>query len=204
MREKEIRLALRQRLSDTFGDDQDTLILDELGICQGAVRIDIAVVNGALHGYEIKSEHDTLYRLPTQEASYSKVFDKVTIVIGKSFLSSIRKSIPSWWGIMVAMQDVHGTPQLITKREPRMNTAVDAFALAQLLWREEALELLKEHGLDHGLRTKSRKLLWQALANNISLSDLRTNVREKLVKRKGWRVGISPERDGAMSQPFSK
>ena len=48
------------------------MILDELGICRGRVRIDLTVVNGLLHGYEIKSERDTLARLETQADLYGR------------------------------------------------------------------------------------------------------------------------------------
>jgi len=36
----------------------------------GASRIDRAVVNGSVHGYEIKSETDDLTRLPAQARAY--------------------------------------------------------------------------------------------------------------------------------------
>lgn len=48
MRDPEIRRRLRQHLEDEFGDDPTALILDELGVCCGRVRADMAVVNGEL------------------------------------------------------------------------------------------------------------------------------------------------------------
>ncbi|HEX6037420.1 MAG TPA: hypothetical protein VFZ20_05255, partial [Longimicrobium sp.] len=48
-----------------------SLVVPELEICQREFRIDVAVVSGtALHGYEIKSDRDTLSRLPAQAVAY--------------------------------------------------------------------------------------------------------------------------------------
>ena len=59
MRDVDIRRALRTRVRDS-DDMKEALVVDELGLCQGRARIDLAVVNSSLHGYEIKSERDTL------------------------------------------------------------------------------------------------------------------------------------------------
>src|SRR5262245_26146770 len=56
----EIRHALRAYLRARYADKPGTAILDELAICRGQVRVDLAVVNGSVHGYEIKSDRDTL------------------------------------------------------------------------------------------------------------------------------------------------
>ena len=60
----QIRTALRRHLLQQHIDNHDTLILDELGVRHGTARIDIVVINGVMHGYEIKSDRDTLNRLP--------------------------------------------------------------------------------------------------------------------------------------------
>ncbi len=60
MREIDIRLALRAKLEKLHPGESDTLLGQELGLCQGFARVDLAVVNGTVHGYEIKSEQDTL------------------------------------------------------------------------------------------------------------------------------------------------
>ena len=67
-------------------NDPQTLIVEELGIRQGAARVDVAVVNGSLHGYEIKSARDTLERLPKQSELYSSVFDTITLVTAENHL----------------------------------------------------------------------------------------------------------------------
>ena len=51
-----------------------TLFVNELGLNHGRFRADIAVMNGKLVGYEIKTDQDTLVRLPAQIDGYNEVF----------------------------------------------------------------------------------------------------------------------------------
>lgn len=187
MRDRDIRTVLRDQLHKEYGHDSDTRILDELGVCQGSVRIDMAVVNGSLNGYEIKSERDTLERLPQQCAHYSKVFDHITVVVGPSYFPAIREKVPDWWGVVVAQPSEDGTPILVQKRKPKKNPELHPYSIAQLLWRDEALAVLEEFGMADGFRTKPRKQIWQALADYLRLDELRDRVRSKLVSREGWR-----------------
>lgn len=196
MRDLDIRRTLRQRLTTDFGSDPTTLIVEELGICRGTVRADMAVVNGALKGFEIKSERDSLSRLPAQVSAYNKVFDTVTIVVAARHLHKVEALVPAWWGIFHADDRGCACPDLVCVRGEGVNIDVDPFALAQLLWRDEALHILEANGLAAGLRSKPRRYLWNALAENIKLSDLRELVRTHLKSRRRWRVDQSRKRDG--------
>ena len=75
------RRILKQSLATRYGGDGDTILVEELGLCRGFVRADIAVVNGLMKGFEIKSERDTLQRLQKQVEAYSRIFDTATIVV---------------------------------------------------------------------------------------------------------------------------
>jgi hypothetical protein len=55
-------------------------IVEEMGIA-GEARVDIALIGDHLHRFEIKSERDSLRRLPAQVEVYSRVFDYVTLVV---------------------------------------------------------------------------------------------------------------------------
>ncbi|MBI4469784.1 MAG: hypothetical protein HY650_10750 [Acidobacteria bacterium] len=46
--EADIRAALHSRLHREHAREADTLLIEELGLCCGRVRIDVAVVNGLL------------------------------------------------------------------------------------------------------------------------------------------------------------
>jgi hypothetical protein len=100
MRDKDIRQPLIRELRRSH--DTDTLLVDEFGLCQGDVRVDVAVINSALNGFEIKSDSDTLDRLPAQQHVYSKVLDTVTIVAGEKHVDGILKIVPEWWSVRSA------------------------------------------------------------------------------------------------------
>src|SRR5689334_19879557 len=140
MRDLDIRARLKNDLIVRHQDDRETVILDELGVCQGAVRVDVAVVNGLLAGYEIKSERDTLERLPAQAAAYGRVFDRVTLVTSGDHLLRVDTVIPGWWGLTMATNDGEGVT-LYEIRPPKPNPVIDPSAIVQLLWRDEALAL---------------------------------------------------------------
>ena len=54
-------------------------MLHELGILNGATRIDIAVITGQIEGYELKSERDTIQRRPAQRDLHNKVMDRIRL-----------------------------------------------------------------------------------------------------------------------------
>src|SRR4051812_15627734 len=83
MRDSDVRKALKERLHTQHVDDPHTVILEEMGVWSGSVRIDVAVINGELNGYELKSDRDTLERLPLQADIYSRVFDRLELVVGQ-------------------------------------------------------------------------------------------------------------------------
>ena len=64
MRDRDVRQALLAHLAELHAGDPDTRIVEEMGVWCGTARIDVAVVNGELCGFELKSERDTLERLP--------------------------------------------------------------------------------------------------------------------------------------------
>jgi hypothetical protein len=188
MRELDIRLALLSSIQSTHSNEAETLILEELGLCQGVARVDLAVVNGKVHGFEIKSAQDTLTRLPTQSEVYNRALDLVTIVVDRKHLKSVKSLVPKWWGICEARQTRNGSIELREIRSPSDKPQVDLFAQAQLLWRAEALEVLVERQLDSGLRTKPRHVIWRRLADSLPPAELKEIVRTRLKHRLGWRV----------------
>jgi len=134
----------------------------------------------------------TLARLPNQAEIYNRALDFVTIVAAPAHANKIANVVPSWWGILNAVED-GSMVRLERSREPRQNPAVDLFALAQLLWRDEALQALADRGLDTGLRSKPREELWRRLASELTLEELGRIVRERLKHRAAdWRSPASP------------
>ena len=183
MRDTDVRRALCDHLLAIHKNDPQTLIVEELGIRQGAARVDVAVVNNSLHGYEIKSARDTLERLPRQAKLYSGVFDTITLVTAENHLESALSVIPDWWGIVLARKEWK-TLELSLVREAKVNNEVDPLALVELLWREEALGLLQERDAAKGYQSKPRREIWKAVCDVYSIEELREAVCLALKRRK--------------------
>ena len=58
MRDRDVRQELYRQVRTIHALEPDTLFISELVLQRGAARIDLAVINGKLHGYEIKSDAD--------------------------------------------------------------------------------------------------------------------------------------------------
>lgn len=185
----DIRKLLYRKFIETedFISDPETKIVNEMDICFGTYRIDIAVVNGSLHGYEIKSEHDNLERLPAQIEAYNKVFDILTIATAENHISKVVDMVPDWWEIYCISKD-NGTPTLIQKRKFEINNHVNSFYLAQLLWKNELLELLSINGIKTGTKSKTRVALCSMVSENIKKQKIKNFVREKLKSRESWKA----------------
>lgn len=187
MRDRDIRAALHVQIEEAYRNDGDTLVIDELGLCEGDARIDVAVVNGSLTGYEIKSEADTLQRLPHQVSVYSRLLDQITLVSTERHLDKAKAMVPEWWGLSGATE-AGGQVQLEVVREAQQNPTVDPLAVVQLLWKDEALVLLTQLGIHKGMRSKPRPLLWKRLCEATTLSELSGLVRQQLKARRNWRL----------------
>lgn len=187
MRDVDIRLALITEMNRVHRDDPDTRIIEELGLCQGIARVDLAVVNGTIHGYEIKSERDTLARLPGQINVYSTALDFVTIIAAPTHVARVADIVPYWWGVWSVARSKQGY-RLKRSRRHQRNPQINAFALAQLLWRDEALEVLTKYGIAVGARSKPREFLWHRLASTLTVEELGHVVRMRLKQRgANWR-----------------
>lgn len=185
----DMRLALIRSLSTVseFNNDE-TYLVNELDICGGVSRADIVIVNGKLHGYEIKSQQDNLERLSSQISSYNQVFDTMTLVTCEKHLKSARKLIPKWWGIYCVSRS---SDHLVVKtaRKPKPNKGVSGLQLARLLWKDELLELIYSRtDFYRGLKSKSRYDLCLLASQYISRDDINDYVRETLKHRSDWRA----------------
>lgn len=185
MRDIDVRVALRSRLFAEHKGDSDTRVVEEMGIWSGSVRIDVAVINGELSGYEIKSDRDTLERLPVQAEIYSRSFDRVSLVVGAKHVKKANAIVPKWWGIIIARESENGL-LLSERRTPKLNPRPDPVMVARLLWRDEALRILEQHDLDRGFRSKPAETIYNRLADELPYIRLSQHVRHALKTRKGW------------------
>lgn len=186
MRDLDIRTALDAQLGVEH-PPEDTLIFHEFGVAHGAARVDIGVVNGSLEGFEIKSDRDTLRRLPAQVAAYNRVFDRVWIVVSGKHVGRLSGVVPAWWGVRHACDGPDGV-EIRIKRQAKLNPKREPLAVAQLLWRDELLVALTGLGLELGMRSKPKRAMQQTLAGAVDLDELASLVREA-IKRRDWRSG---------------
>lgn len=200
MRDIDVRQALwRKVLADHIRDPR-TRVVPELGVAYGEARVDIAVVNGRLHGFEIKSDSDTLARLPAQIEAYNRVFDRVTLVVGRKHIDSVMVFIPDWWGIKIATLGVRKAVHFTDLRPSSQNPGIDGASLAALLWRDEALAVLSARQMK-GIKSKTRPQLAAILAETLPLKELGQAVREAIKSREGWRSDAPQDTNVGSSPP---
>lgn len=183
--EIELRHALRERLRAAL--TEDARIIEELGIEHGSARIDLAVVNGALIGYEIKSDFDSLDRLANQMHAYHRVFDELSIVTTPMFVQQVERLLPPWWGILQAHCSDAGDVWLEVVRAPSANPRQEALSLLSLLWRDEAAALLAKHAAVKVKTKVTRVMLYAELAGLVDVATLRDWVSHALRHRDSWR-----------------
>jgi hypothetical protein len=190
----DIRKALDVGLRRTFETDLNVLIRHEFGVVSGQRRIDVAVLNGHLAGWEIKSDEDTLKRLPEQAESFGRVMEYLTIVTTSKHLDRSSAILPGSWGLVEAISGAGGV-RLVRRRRPRINRQTDAFSLAQLLWREEVMDEVKVRGNASGLSRKSRYFVWERLVETTPKKELRELVLKRLKQHGDWSGGQLQTRD---------
>lgn len=199
VKDSDIRMMLYSEIEGFFAYDRSTQIIDEMEICNGIVRVDVAVLNGALHGYEIKSESDNLLRLPKQAEYYNKVFDYMYFVCSDTKTEKSMRLIPDWWGVYVAYKN--GENICITLDRPaHPNGEIDPLILLQFLRKEEAVEFAQQFltSSNNKLARMSKSRLLEQLSTEVELSIIKQFVRIKLKERNGWRTReLRTQNDGS-------
>ncbi len=186
MTEDQIRSDIRSQLPRIFRKNSEARLVEEMEICAGKARADMAVISDRLIGIEIKGPRDNLDRLPSQVDQYSKCFDQVVLVVHELLANAAVQLIPQWWGVVVG-SDKNGTNTYQLRRRPNQNRGVDVDAVLTLLWRQE-IEALYIQFLDlpPSIRSSKRKLRTQLLAD-ISPTALKVAGIRQLRQRQEWR-----------------
>jgi len=192
MNEFEIRQSFHRKRLRRQHASESTVVINELGLNHGRCRADIAVVNGHLIGYEIKSDLDSLDRLTRQIEAYNAVFDRAFVVAGERHAGSIDKRLPEWWGLILSWRGPRGAVNFKTLRAGARNATIDPMSIARLLWHGEAAEVLRGRGFPPKVLRQPRAILYKHLADTLSIHDLRRTVTGCLKKRRNWRYPVSP------------
>ncbi len=183
----EIRGKLREWVSANLSCGPDDVLIDELGFVNlqpgrsidNAFRADLALANGRLVGFEIKSGSDSLKRWPSQCEAYFRVFDEVWLCTHGRHLEKALTMTPKNAGVLL-VDDLGG---LAILRSPKKNDSTSAYDVTGLLWRDE----LDEMCLMSGIRCLSRdtkKDVRMKVAQSLSISEIRAFTLKKLKARK--------------------
>jgi hypothetical protein len=184
--ESELRQALIASLRLAAPTAQ---ILEELGIEHGGARIDVALLDQGLAGFEIKSDFDSLDRLAHQMHAYHRVFDTLTVVTTTAFVSQVELLLPTWWGLWVAGDAADGAVRLNIARPATTNPRQEARSLLTLLWREEVLMLARAHAPGKVRASANRATLYDQLAAAADVPTVRQWVADALGRR-AWRGNV--------------
>lgn len=108
----------------------------------GKSKADVVVLNGTSTVYEIKSEYDSMARLPSQLASYSRVFDHVNVVTAPSRVEQVQALLPAHVGVVVLTR----RRTLSTVRPSRSNLRdITPDALFDVLRKPEYTKAIGDH-----------------------------------------------------------
>jgi len=183
----DIRHALHARYLHRARARPDTLVVDELGLVHAKCRIDVAVINGCIHGYEIKSARDTLGRLDRQLKIYCQTLQKLTLVVATKHVDAVMGIIPKWCGLIEAREGPRGGVSFHRMQKAQFNPNVKPYMVAHLLWRDEVKDLLKERGVALRELQGNRKQLYKMLCKTMTLNEITTSIQGCMEQRKTWR-----------------
>lgn len=196
MRDVDIRAALIAGIRRDHPDSTENRVWSELAVVLGASRVDVCLVNGTLTGWEIKSPRDNFDRLDAQIRHYDQVLDFAHIVVTSKDIQRARARVPARWGIVEAIEQ-DGVVSLRRRRQARRNRGIDPLSLAQLLWRDEAMDELRTRGVRGSWSKATRWDLWDALVAALTVEELRAAVRGRLKARPAREADRPYEQDGA-------
>lgn len=185
--DSDIRLALHVKRLRHARTRPDTLVVDELGLAHAKSRIDVAVINGCIHGYEIKSGKDSLDRLAAQIAIYRQTLQKLTIVAAPKHVAALMNHAPEWCGLIEAERGPRGGISFSVLRNAIANPEIDPVMVAHLLWRDEVIDLLGRAGYPSKDLRRPRKQLYEMLCEAMTLREITASIRSFMMQRPTWK-----------------
>jgi hypothetical protein len=177
--EATVRESLREEVVARLPGLSETIY--EFWVPRTNERADIVAIAASLWGFEIKTDRDTLNRLPRQVEAYSRLFDRCMIVLAESHLDAALAVVPEWWGAAVILTDPMPLSFRVV-RPARPNLGVDPETLVRLLWRDEVRYILSAFGAEPDPGA-SRASMWQHLLSLVDLDGLKEAVRNALLAR---------------------
>jgi hypothetical protein len=192
--EQFLRNFVKSELPRLVRSRSRALLVEEMEVCLGRARVDLAVIADQLIGIEIKGPKDDVIRLPGQVQAYSKCFDRIVLVVDESLAKKARLLVPAWWGLVIGLQR-EGRFSYQFERRPRPNPDLDMDAFLSLLWRDEIDALLADLLGASPRPRATKKTIRAELLARIELPILHRASLNKLRNRSDWRsVPVHGER----------
>jgi hypothetical protein len=142
-------------------------------------RIDIAIINPVLStGIEIKSDHDTLKRLPGQIEVYDKIFDRLFLATTARHLKKAKSLVPDYWGMLIFSKD-----NFNVHRQCSINAKIDPYYLSRLFLKKDIINILKPFRIEH-LSRLSKKGMSQLIPAHVGVAEIKRLLAASLMKRK--------------------
>ncbi|MDN4090887.1 sce7726 family protein [Paenibacillus polymyxa] len=168
-----MRQALHQHLAGT-----SARVINDLVISKQSDKADVAVIqHGRLHGFEMKTDTDCIEWHRKEIFHYSTIFDSCTLVTTPKHQASAASLVPSWWGIYVC------DPDISVIRAAQSHSNVRAEALVQLLRKDEAVQWLKQLGIQRGIIGRIKEAAWERILETQTLEIIRSHVIRCLLSR---------------------
>ncbi|WP_424320492.1 sce7726 family protein [Lacticaseibacillus chiayiensis] len=176
---------IRAAVIKHFSRYKDVSIFEEFTTYSGKARADVVAINGHLNGIEIKSDFDSLHRLPKQIEEYNLTFERNYLIVGERWTPVVEQEVPAFWGIAVAKRNRLGRVTIRFMRQPTKNPRLRFDAILGLLDVNDIKQLLVEDEIDQKLKLNSSELrqyykydLLAFLGGKLSLRD-----KKKLISK---------------------
>lgn len=177
--ERDIKLAVISHLEKKSAL-QDGVVINELPVANWSRRADLAVANGKLQAFEIKSDFDSLRRLDGQISLFATRFDKVVLVTTSRFLSSALERLPSYVEIWEAARRGKEVSLRVVRRG-QVREIKNRRILASYLQKTEIASFIRSNGGEVPA-TASRDQL-EDILDSLPVSKLRLFVLRRLKQR---------------------
>jgi hypothetical protein len=108
-------------------------------------KADVLVLNGTSHVYEIKTDLDSLDRLPKQVSDYKRAVDYVNVITSPSYADKVENCVDDDVGILV----LNNRGSISTLRSPSSNKKnVNPGVIFDSLRKNEYLSIIKSCGVE--------------------------------------------------------
>jgi hypothetical protein len=185
--EARLKAAVIDKLYLSSHVDRDAVLVSEMVVDNWSRRADVVLANGKLWCFEIKSEMDSLSRLPGQIDTFARSFEKLIVVVARKFEAAARELLPDGVGLWV--EDGDG---ILKERVRPKVMALSKEAAIIAMTAAELRRLLACNGMAPTGDAQRAQLC--ELAACLPASDLANAARDAIKKRHRARHVIFEER----------